>query len=83
MKHTRLYIGDLAPNITEQQLHDLFGAAGEVIGVDRVPSLPFAFVEMASAAEAQYAIEQYNGYNLAGSKLIVYSAPPRSHPRLG
>jgi RNA recognition motif-containing protein len=83
MNHTRLYVGDLAPNITEQQLLDLFGAAGEVVGVDLVHSSPFAFVEMASAIEAQHAIDQYNGYNLAGSKLIVYSVPPRSHPRLG
>jgi hypothetical protein len=37
---------------------------------------------MASALEAQQAIDQYNGYNLTGSKLIVYSVPPRSHPRL-
>jgi hypothetical protein len=38
---------------------------------------------MASAIEAQHVIDQYNGFNLAGSKLIVYSVPPRSHPRLG
>jgi RNA recognition motif-containing protein len=82
MNHTRLYVGDLAPNITEQQLHDLFGTAGEVVGVDLAPSSRFAFVEMASALEARQAIDQYNGYNLAGSKLIVYSVPPRSHPRL-
>ena len=83
MNHTRLYVGDLAPNTTEQQLHDLFGTAGKVVSVDLAHSSPFAFVEMASAIEAQQAIKQYDGYNLEGSKLIVYSVPPRSHPRLG
>ena len=83
MNHTRLYVGDLGPNITEQQLHDLFGTAGEVVGVALAQSSTFAFVEMASAIEAQHAIDQYNGYTLAGSKLIVHSVPPRSHPRLG
>jgi RNA recognition motif-containing protein len=83
MKHTRLYVGNLVPHITEQQLLNLFGTAGEVVGVDRAKTLTFAFVEMASALEAQQAIDQYNGYVLAGSKLIVYGVPPRSHPRLG
>ena len=82
MKQTRLYVGNLAPDITEQQLHDLFGRAGEVVGVDRAHALTFAFVEMASALQAQQAIDQYNGYTLAGSRLIVHSVPPRSHPRL-
>jgi len=83
MNHTRLYVGDLAPNTTQQQLHNLFGTVGEIVSVDLAHSSPFAFVEMASAIEAQQAVKQYNGYNLDGSKLIVYSIPPRSHPRMG
>jgi RNA recognition motif-containing protein len=82
MNHTRLYVGDLASTITEQQLHELFEKVGQVIGVHRAPASSFAFVEMASALDAQQAIERYNGYALAGSKLIVYSMPPRSHPRV-
>jgi hypothetical protein len=37
---------------------------------------------MASAEGASQAIQRYNGYNLDGSKLIVYGVPPRSQPRL-
>ncbi len=83
MKHTRLYVGDLASTLTEAQLHDLFSTAGQVVEVDHIQGVSFAFVEMASALDAQQGIEQFNGYTLAGSRLIVYSVPPRSHPRVG
>jgi len=62
-------------------LSDLFGQIGKVEAVDlisRPPQLPFAFIEMESAETAREAISQYNGFRLNGSRLIVYSMPPRS-----
>jgi RNA recognition motif-containing protein len=82
LPHTRLYVGDLAPTITEQALRALFAGAGEVVSVELKPATSFAFVQMASADGASQAIQRYNGYNLDGSKLIVYGVPPRSQPRL-
>jgi RNA recognition motif-containing protein len=82
MHHKRLYVGDLSENVTQEQLHTLFEQAGEVQSVDLISKLPqpaFAFVEMASVEEARTAITKYNGYDLAGQRLIVYAVPPRSH----
>ena len=78
MDHTRLYVGDLAASVTAQELSDLFGQIGKVKAVDlisRPPQPPFAFIEMDTVRRA---ITQYNGYRLAGLRLIVYSAPPRT-----
>jgi len=82
MDHTRLYVGDLAPQITQQQLSDLFAQVGGVVSVDLAAHSTFAFIEMASAAEAKQAADVYNKYDLDGSHLIVYTVPPRSHRRI-
>jgi RNA recognition motif len=76
-----LYVGDLSSTIPEAQRHDLFSTAGQVVEVDHSQGLPFAVVEMASVQEAQQAIAYFNGYSLAGCRLIVYRMPPRSRPR--
>ena len=81
--HTRLYVGDLTPTVTEEDLRALFSTAGEVVAVDLKRPAAFAFVQMASADGARQAIQRYNGYNLKGAKLIVYGVPPRSQRRQG
>lgn len=83
MFYKRLYVGDLAPDITERQLYALFSQAGTVESVNlitRYATPVFAFVEMATPEATQLAIAKYNGYDLAGSRLIVYAVPPhRNH----
>jgi RNA recognition motif-containing protein len=86
MNHKRLYIGDLAPTITESELQQLFASAGDVESIKLVrsrsgTSQSFAFVEMASPEAAREAIRRYNGYELSGYRLIVYTVPPQSRPR--
>ena len=86
MNHKRLYIGDLAPTVTETDLQGLFTQAGEVESINLVKSRnpasqSFAFIEMASPEAAKEAIRRFNGYDLSGFRLIVYTVPPQSRPR--
>jgi RNA recognition motif-containing protein len=80
---SKLYVGNLSYNISEGDLHRLFAQAGEVkettLIMDRTTrqSKGFGFVEMATDAGAQKAIEMFNDYELDGRKLIVNIARPR------
>ena len=81
---TRLYIGNLSYDATENDLRDLFEQAGSVTGcnimIDRNTgrSKGFAFVEMASKENADKAIETYNGKDYQGRPLTVNEARPRT-----
>ena len=80
---TNLYVGNLSPNTTQAQIHDLFKQAGNVVSckliTDKVTSQSkgFAFVEMGSAAEATKAMADCNGKELDGRALKVNEAKPR------
>jgi RNA recognition motif-containing protein len=87
---TKLYVGNLSPNTTEAQIHDLFKASGTVVSctliMDKVTSKSkgFAFVEMGSEAEATKAMADNNGKELDGRALKVNEAKPREErPRGG
>jgi len=83
MNDTRLFIGNLSYNTTEDDLRDCFAAAGAVSSVNLMmdkftgKSRGFAFVEMASAAEAAKAIEMFHGKPLQDRALTVNIARPR------
>jgi RNA recognition motif-containing protein len=86
MNHKRLYVGDLAPDVTEEVLQQLFSEVGPVESVSLMRrsnsvSQGFAFIEMASPEAARDAIRRFNGYELSGFRLIVYTVPPKSRPR--
>ena len=78
----RLYVGNLAKDVTEQELTELFAGAGTVVGASLVidrgtgKSRGFAFVEMASAPEGERAMERFNGHTLKGRPLVVNEARP-------
>ena len=80
---TKLFVGNLSYNTTENDLHDAFAAHGTVVEanlmVDRMSGRPrgFAFVTMGSPEEAQKAIEAMNGAALDGRNLTVNIARPR------
>ena len=87
---TKLYVGNLSFNTTEEELRQAFAAFGAVsscnVIMDRMTERPrgFAFVEMASADDAQKAIAGLNGQDLGGRKLVVNEARPREdRPRDG
>ncbi|MGB8367458.1 MAG: RNA-binding protein [Candidatus Babeliales bacterium] len=83
-----IYVGNLSYSTTEEQLKGLFEEFGQVtsakIITDKFTGSPrgFAFVEMASADEAQQAIDNLNGKNLEGRDIVVKKAlPPRKNFR--
>ena len=80
---TKLYVGNLSYQMTDQELNDLFSEAGNVasaqVVTDRYTSQSrgFGFVEMASEDEAQQAIAAINGRNVGGRALVVNESRPR------
>jgi cold-inducible RNA-binding protein len=81
----RLYIGNLAYGVTEQELRDLFSEGGANITdlkviLDRETgrSRGFAFVEMSTDAEAAQAVETLNGRDVQGRAISVSEARERS-----
>ncbi len=81
--NTKLFVGNLSFNTTENDLQDAFAAHGTVteanLMTDRATGRPrgFAFVTMASPEEAQKAIQAMNGANLDGRALTVNEARPK------
>jgi RNA recognition motif-containing protein len=87
---TKLYVGNLSFETTEGDLRQLFGTHGTVTScnliLDKITgkSRGFAFVEMASPAEASKAIATENGRDHQGRALTVNEAKPREdRPRGG
>ena len=80
---TKLYVGNLSFNTTENELQELFAQAGTVQEVTLMQdkftgkSRGFAFVTMGSEQEAQNAITQFNGKSVEGRSLTVNEARPR------
>ncbi len=80
---SKLYVGNLAYNVTEGDLQRLFAQAGEVKEVALImdrntrQSKGFGFVEMTTDADAQKAIEMFNNYELDGRNITVSIARPR------
>jgi RNA recognition motif-containing protein len=81
--NTRLFVGNLAWAVTEQDLEQLFAEHGPVSEValmlDRESgrSRGFGFVTMGSPEAAQTAIEAMNGKDIEGRQLTVNEARPR------
>src|SRR5438034_5941287 len=87
---TKLFVGNLSFNTTENQLQDLFAAHGTVTEVDLIMDKfsgkprGFAFVTMESKEGAQAAIQALHGKDLDGRALTVNEARPREErPRSG
>ena len=80
---TKLFVGNLSFNTTENDLQDLFAAYGPVQQVDmimdRMTGRPrgFGFVTMENKDDAQKAIEALHGKNVDGRDLTVNEARPR------
>jgi len=78
-----IYVGNLAEEVSEDDLRAVFEAFGRVESVnvlrDRFSgeSKGFGFVEMPSRDEAQKAIEDANGTDLKGKAIKVNEARPR------
>ena len=80
---TKLFVGNLSFNTTENQLQDLFAAHGPVTSVDLIMDKfsgrprGFAFVTMETKEAADAAVQALHGKNLDGRDLTVNEARPR------
>ena len=85
----KLYIGNLGYEVTNRDLEELFAQAGTcesaavIMDRDTGQSRGFGFVEMGSNAEAQKAIQQFQGHDLKGRALKVNEAIDRATSRPG
>jgi RNA recognition motif-containing protein len=81
---TKLYIGNLSFKAQEEELRTLFQQAGTVESVNIIrdkmsgQSRGFGFIEMATAEDAQKAIEMFNGHSLDNRQLTVNEARPQA-----
>jgi cold-inducible RNA-binding protein len=81
--NTKLYVGNLSYDATENTLKDLFAPHGTVTEIrlmldrDTGKSRGFAFVTMSSKEEADAAIKALNGQDSGGRSLTVNEARPR------
>jgi RNA recognition motif-containing protein len=82
-----IFVGNLAKEVTEQDLQTLFAECGSVRSVKIIKDLfsgeskGFAFIEMPGTAEAQKAINELNTRDLKGKKINVNEARPRDDDR--
>ena len=78
-----IYVSNLSYKVDENDLREIFEEYGEVSSVKIITdkfngkSKGFGFVEMNNADEAKRAIEQLNGGELDGRKMVVNEARPR------
>lgn len=87
--NSRLFVGNLSFNTTEEAIRDAFAEFGEIVEAKLVTdrdtgrSRGFAFVELASPDAAQKAIQEMNGALLDGRPLRVNLAEARRDNRGG
>ena len=80
--NSKLYVGGIPYSSTNDDLKNHFSAAGTVVSaqiiIDKMTnrSKGFGFVEMASDAEAQKAIEMFHDQEFQGRRLTVNVARP-------
>ncbi len=91
MNQNRLFVGNLSYQTMENDLQDYFSQVGVVTSVNLMldkmtgKSRGFAFVEFATAEEANKAVEQLHNKEFQGRALTVNIARPREEraPRGG
>jgi cold-inducible RNA-binding protein len=85
----KLFVGNLTEDITKEDLLDNFGDLGTCLSVKIIKdkksssSKSFAFVEMATEAEALEVIKKCKGVELDGQKLVVNLARPQKNEKKG
>ena len=84
-----IYVGNLSPETTEDDLRQAFEAFGQVESVNIIKdrfsgeSRGFGFVEIPSRNDAQTAISEMDGKNLKGRIIKVNEARPKTNRRSG
>jgi RNA recognition motif-containing protein len=84
-----IYVGNLSPDVTEDELRQEFEAFGQVASVAIIKdkysgqSRGFAFIEMPTVSEGQAAVAGLKGKTLMERTLEVSEARPRPDRRGG
>jgi RNA recognition motif-containing protein len=85
-----IYVGNLARNVTEEDLKSPFSEFGEVSAVNIVREKPsgqskgFGFVDMPNSSEADKAMEALNSSKLKDQFIKLSQAkPPAKRPQRG
>ncbi|WP_185877228.1 RNA recognition motif domain-containing protein [Blattabacterium cuenoti] len=84
--NTKLYVGNLSYDMTEQELKEYFESVGKVNhakiifdeSTSNKRSKGFGFIEMSSEENAKKAIEKLNGTEFMGRNIVVSAARPRT-----
>lgn len=82
---TKLYVGNLPYNTSQEELRDFFVSAGEVVSATIIMdnysgrSKGFGFVEMANEEDARKAIDELNGKSLGDRTITVQEARPQEN----
>jgi len=85
----RLYVGNLPFETTEDDLHQLFSAHGQIVSAKLITDMEtgrsrgFGFVEMSTEDEAKAAIEKMNKAKVGSRELTVNEARPRPEKSSG
>ena len=86
---TKLYVGNLSYDTTEEDLRTLFAQAGTVESADLIKdrnsgrSKGFGFVVMGNQSELEKAIQMFNNYEFGQRQLTVNIARPREERSQG
>ena len=86
---TKLYVGNLAYSVTNEDLEALFSQAGKVdtatVVMDKFSgqSRGFGFVEMSDSNDAARAIQEFDQTELKGRAIRVNEARPREGGGMG
>lgn len=77
MSQSKIYVGNLSYNTSEDELRDLFSQYGNIeeikliIDFNTGRSKGFGFITYASNQDCETAVEKANGFELGGRKLKV------------
>ena len=86
---TKLYVGNLSYDTTEEQIRTLFTQVGEIAEIafitDRDTGRPkgFGFVTMKTEEASKEAIKRFNGFTIDNRALTVNEAKPREERTSG
>lgn len=82
-----IYVGNLARDVTDEELQKAFEAFGQVTSAKVIKdkytgeARGFGFVEMPTKSEGEAAIGGMNGKDLHGRQIVVNEARPRTDDR--
>lgn len=77
----RIFVGNLRGNVSADQLKTAFADSGKVAKVELSNNQNFAFVQFEHAEDADAAVNDWNGQELAGQTLRVTKEEVRAGRR--